>query len=343
MAYITFQPSDHLNTKLYAGTGSAGNAQTGINFQPDFVWLKNRDNGTGSHGLFDAVRGVSKRIKSDDTAVEGTYAGVSSFDSDGFTLGTSWNQSSTNFVSWNWKANGQGSSNTDGGINTTYTSVNTTSGFSISTYTGTGSASTIGHGLGVIPKMILMKKLSGSAGWVVYNNTIGAGKYLRLNTTDAEASDTNIFNNTAPTSSVFSVGTDADNNGSGATYVAYCFAEKKGFSKIGSYTGNGNADGPFVYTGFKPQFILWKRTDSANGWILMDTKRSPFNVVDDLLEAQGDGAEATASSYYVDYLSNGFKIRNTNNVFNNSSGSYIYMAFAEEPLVASNGDPATAR
>ena len=343
MAYITFQPSDHFNTKLYAGTGSAGNAQTGINFQPDFVWLKNTDNGTGSHGLFDAVRGVSKRIKSDDTAVEGTYAGVSSFDSDGFTLGTSWNQSSTNFVSWNWKANGQGSSNTDGGINTTYTSVNTTSGFSISTYTGTGSASTIGHGLGVIPKMILMKKLSGSAGWVVYNNTIGAGKYLRLNTTDAEASDTNIFNNTAPTSSVFSVGTDADNNGSGATYVAYCFAEKKGFSKIGSYTGNGNADGPFVYTGFKPQFILWKRTDSANGWILMDTKRSPFNVVDDLLEAQSNGAEATASSYYVDYLSNGFKIRNTNNVFNNSSGSYIYMAFAEEPLVASNGTPATAR
>ena len=344
--YITFQPSDYFNTLLYTGTGSS-NAVTGVGFRPDFVWIKGRDF-SDNHNLYDIVRGVEKRIVSNTNgAEEDRPAGLTAFGSDGFTVNTAngENKSSAPICSWNWRAgNSQGSSNTDGTINTTYTSANTTSGFSICKWTGTGSAGTIGHGLGAVPKMIIMKKLSSNVGWVVYHHSDGANKYLRLNTTDAEATDTNMFNNTTPTSSLFSLGTDSDNNGSGATYIAYCFAEKKGFSKFGKYRGNGNAtDAPFVYTGFKPQFVLWKRADSAGAWIMMDSKRSSTNVMDDLFEANTSGAEAQSSSYETDFLSNGFKIRNTNNVFNNSSGTYVYMAFADQPLVSSNNVPATAR
>ena len=344
MAYTAIDKSSlHFNTKLYAGTGSAGNAQTGINFQPDFVWLKNRDNGTGSHGLFDAVRGVSKRIKSDDTAVEATYAGVSSFDSDGFTLGTSWNQSSTNFVSWNWKANGAGSANTDGSINTTATSANTTAGFSIVKYTGTGSNATIGHGLGVAPKMIIVKNLTDARSWGVYHASLGATQGIDLDGTGAAGSASSYWNDTAPTTSVFSIGT-ANNTGAAQTYVAYCFAEKTGFSKFGSYVGNGNTDGAFVYTGFKPAFVMLKYASPSGGvgnWGIHDSKRDVDNPVQKGLIANSTAIED--SHDFMDILSNGFKLKSTSSNRNENGSTYIYMAFAEEPLVASNGNPATAR
>jgi hypothetical protein len=344
MAYTTINKSSaHFDVKLWTGNGSSQTI-TGYEFQPDLAWIKARTS-TGWHDWTDAVRGATKSIFSNSTDAEDTSAtSLTAFTSDGYSFGTNSqvNGNGTTYVGWNWKANGAGSANTDGSINTTATSANTTAGFSIVKYTGTGSNATIGHGLGVAPKMIIVKNLTDARSWGVYHASLGATQGIDLDGTGAAGSASSYWNDTAPTTSVFSIGT-ANNTGAAQTYVAYCFAEKTGFSKFGSYTGNGNADGPFIYTGFKPQFILWKRTDSANGWILMDTKRSPFNVVDDLLEAQSNGAEATASSYYVDYLSNGFKIRNTNNVFNNSSGTYIFMAFAEAPLVGSNNVPATAR
>ena len=342
MAYTTIDKSSlHFNTKLYAGTGSAGNAQTGINFQPDFVWLKNTDNGTGSHGLFDAVRGVSKRIKSDDTVVEATYAGVSSFDSDGFTLGTSWNQSSTNFVSWNWKANGAGSANTDGSINTTATSANTTAGFSIVKYTGTGSNATIGHGLGVAPKMIIVKNLTDARSWGVYHASLGATQGIDLDGTGAAGSASTYWNNTAPTTSVFSIGT-ANNTGAAQTYVAYCFAEKTGFSKFMGWSGNGETDGTFLYTGFKPAFFMYKvATGTTGGWGMLDNKRDTINPVDNTLSANSNSAQA--DDHDVDFLSNGLKIRSAGGNINMSGATYIGMAFAEAPLVGSNNVPCTAR
>jgi len=361
MAYITFQPSDYFNTKLYTGTGST-NAQTGLGFRPDWVWMKRRDS-SGSHRLCDVVRGATKLLQSNASDAEQTGADtLTSFDSDGFTLGAdaapyNVNVSGQTMVAWCWRAgNSQGSSNTDGTINTTYTSVNTTSGFSISQYGGNGTQfATVGHGLGVAPNVIMIKNLSSATGWIVYHDKAGLTgstldgeaeyKMLSLNGTGAASDNNNdvIWGSTSTRYKIDATGSATYLNSSGSNYVAYCFAEKKGFSKFGSYSGNGNVNGPFIYTGFKPQFVITKRTDSANGWIVMDSKRSPINVMDDLMEVQSNGGDATASSYKVDYLSNGFKIRNTNNVFNNSSGSYVYMAFAEEPLVSSNNIPATAR
>ena len=351
MSYITFQPKDYFNNKLYTGDGNATNAITGVGFQPDWVWIKNRGT-TARHVLFDAVRGSQKALFSHLTDAEQStnqYGTLNSFDSDGFTVadgsssGERTNNSSENYVSWNWKASGtSGSSNSDGSISSTV-SANDTAGFSIVKYTGTGSAGNVGHGLSTAPKVLINKAL-GTQDWFFGHSSLGFTKFLKLNETNAESTNSGIWNDTAPTTAHFTINSaNGNTNGTGVDYITYCFAEKKGYSKFGSYSGNGNADGPFIYTGFKPQFILWKRTDSANGWIIMDTKRSPFNVVDDLVEPQSSGAEATDSSYHVDYLSNGFKIRNTNNVFNNSSGAYVYMAFAEEPLVSSNNIPCTAR
>ena len=347
MAFITFQPSDYFNTVLYTGNGSTQSI-TGVGFQPDMTWGKARST-TTNHVIQTPVQGLSTAIFPNLNNAESTGLtnAITSFDTDGFSLGD-WsvlNASSQTFVSWNWRAGaGAGSSNTDGSINTTSTSVNTTAGFSISKYTGTGSAATIGHGLGAVPKMILMKKLSSNVGWIVYHHGIGANKYLRLNTTDAEATDTNMFNNTTPTSSVFSLGTDSDNNGSGATYIAYCFAEKKGFSKFGSYTGNGNANGTFVYTGFKPGFVMIKYVSPTSGtgnWNIMDTARSPHNIVGLAVSANTNGADDGGD--FIDILSNGFKPRSTSSNRNENGSTYIYMAFAEEPLVSSNNIPATAR
>ena len=259
-AYTTInKPSLHFNTKLYTGNGGTQSI-TGVGFQPDWTWIKKRS-GVGSHSLFDSVRGVTKLISSNTTNAEATLSGgLTAFGTDGFTVGSDGdvNGNSATYVSWNWKANGAGSSNTDGSINTTATSVNTTAGFSISTYEGTGSAATVGHGLGVTPAVVLVKNIDASQNWLMYHQGIGATKYARLNLSNGQGTSSGPWNNTAPTSSVFSIGADGAVTGSGQTHVAYCFSEVRGYSRFGYYTGNNNADGPYVYTGFKPAFVLIK-------------------------------------------------------------------------------------
>ncbi len=345
MAYSTIpKPSVYFNTKLYTGNGTLGHAITGVGHQPDFVWIKNRD-ATNRHTLHDVVRGVTKRLRTDGTDAEDTTDPFTSFDSDGFTLnstGGGINGNTENYVSWNWKAGtGQGSSNTDGSINTTYTSVNTTAGFSISKYTGTSSSATVGHGLGVAPKMIITKQLSGTSSWGVYHVSRGNGVGMILNETGTGASSSTYWNNTSPTSSVFSIGSDAVCNANGQDFIAYCFAEKTGYSKFGSYTGNGNADGSFIYTGFKPAFLMVKRTDTADTWIMYDNKRIGYNPNNYFLQANSNAAESSSDRF--DLLSNGFKPRYDWTPINASGGTYIYMAFAEAPLVGSNNVPCTAR
>jgi hypothetical protein len=343
MSYISFQPHDYFNTKLYTGNGST-NAITGVGFQPDWVWIKHRGD-THDHNAYDAVRGVTKMITPNENYAESTVAdSLTSFDSDGFTLGNvaRSNANGGSLVSWNWKANGQGSSNTDGTINTTYTSANTTSGFSISTYSGTGSDGTIGHGLGAVPKVVMVKSLTSTSYWMVYHASMGNDKEIYLNQTNASGSSTT-WNTTTPTSSLISLDGGAGNgvNASGESYVCYAFAEKKGFSKFGSYTGNGNANGSFIYTGFKPAWIMLKDTNSGSaGWMMFDNKRLGYNVDNNALYPNANAAEGTGDD--VDLLSNGFKARSTDAGINTSGNSYIYLAFAEEPLVSSNGVPAVA-
>ena len=341
MAYTTINKStDYFNTKLYTGNGST-NAQTGVGFQPDFTWIKARSNAE-NHNLFDAVRGATKRIRSNGAEAEDTRTtSLTAFGTDGFTLGSG-SQVNTNgwtFAAWNWKANGAGSANTDGSISSTV-SASATSGFSIVKWTGTGANATVGHGLGVAPKMILIKNTIDAVAWEVGHDAIGWTKKLRLNATDAEAVDSGAFNNTAPTSSVFSLGTNNTSNDSGDSMIAYCFAEKQGFSKFGSYVGNNNTDGTFVYTGFKPAFIMIKCTNSARAWQIHNNKSSPFNTSSQRLWANLTNAEANNTD--LDLLSNGFKPRI---VDDNTNGNleYIYMAFAEAPLVGTNGVTAKAR
>ena len=345
MAYSTINKStDYFNTKLFTGNGSAGHAITGVGHQPDLTWIKVRG-GTGDHGLWDSVRGVSKRIQSNENSAETTTSGVTAFGTDGFTMGTSYNVNNDNYASWNWKAGGgAGSANTDGTINTTSTSVNTTAGFSISKYTGTGSNATVGHGLGAAPKMIIEKQIdSGSNEWGVYHASQGAGKYCKLDTTEAFSSATSVWQGVEPTSTVFSLGTSSLANASSGTHIAYCFAEKKGYSKIGGYTGNDNTDGVFVYTGFKPAFVMIKRTNAADDWYIYDNKREGYNVDNDDLHPNNTNTESTDDK--IDLLSNGFKLRINNNDVNGNGDTYVYMAFAAEPLVANVGGsiPATAR
>ena len=339
--YITFQPSDHFNTKLYTGNGSTNNI-TGVGFDPDWVWAKSR--AVEVHELYDKVRGAGKRIQSQSTAGENSE-GYQSFITDGFAWSGSGNcnANGVNYVSWNWKANGQGSSNTDGSINTTYTSVNTTAGISISTYSGTGSAATIGHGLGVAPKVVIIKNTYQTENWVVGHNSIGFTKFLQLNTTAVEATSSTRFNDTAPTSSVFSVGTETQVNQAGGTHVAYCFAEKNGFSKFDSYTGNANADGPFVYTGFKPAFVMIKgyQSGGSDNWNIIDNGRAGYNAANYRLFANSNATANTTS--IADILSTGFKLRVSSTDVNADGNSYIYMAFAEHPIVSSNDIPGTAR
>ena len=349
MAYTTInKPTDYFNTKLYTGTGSS-NSITGVGFQPDLTWIKSRSNAY-EHKLTDVVRGVTKELHSNDTSAESTDAnGLTAFDSDGFTVGstTGFNGSSATFTSWNWKAgNSAGSSNTDGSITSTV-SADTTAGFSIFTFTGTGANATVGHGLGAVPKMFIVRRVDSGNNWRVYHHSIGNTKMLSLEQNASSSTQSNFTNSTDPTSSVISLGTLGSANASGGTMVCYAFAEKKGYSKFGIYKGNGNSSGSFVYTGFKPAWVMIKKTSGTGNWAINDTKRD-FNSTygnDASIYANSNGAETSSSSLNIDLLSNGMKLRSNNSSYNGSGGSYVYMAFAAEPIVANvgNGIPATAR
>jgi len=345
MAYTTInKSSEHFNTKLYTGNGST-NAITGVGFQPDFVWTKNRTENSDNR-LFDAIRGTTYILTSNNTDTSSSSADtLTSFDTDGFTLGSSFrvNKNTNNFASWNWKANGAGSANTAGSINTTSTSVNTTAGFSISKYTGNGTGgATIGHGLGVVPKFAIFKRTNSSGNWQVYHHSIGNTHVLKLNGNDAKLDDNTFLNDTSPSNSLITLGAGGLVNGNGDTHICYAFADVQGFSKFSSYVGNGNADGTFIYTGFKPAFVMVKRTDSADGWFFLDDKRDIDNAANHWLMADSSGAEQT-SPIFFDFLSNGFKHRGTGGGNNGSGGTYIYMAFAKAPLVGTNGVTAKAR
>ena len=343
MAYTTIKkPSDYFDTKLYTGNGSTQSI-TGVGFQPDWVWIKNRSSVT-NHEVADVVRGANKLLKTNATDAEQSISTkITSFDSDGFGIGSdaNVNGSGNSLVAWNWLAGGTGVSNTDGTITSTV-SANTTSGFSIVSYTGNATAgATVGHGLGVAPSMIILKKTSASGtDWFVYHKSIGATHYLGLNQTYDKQDQILAWNDTAPTSSVFSLGSGGSSNGNGDTFIAYCFSEVKGFSKFGSYVGNGSADGTFVYTGFKPAWVMIKNTTTVGKhWVMHDNKRNTFNPTNKELVAQGSGQEVDDTRF--DFLSNGLKIRDSASYVNTSGDTYIYMAFAEEPLVGDN--PATAR
>ena len=353
MAYTGIdKPSDYFNTKLYTGTGSS-NAVTGVGFQPDWIWIKNRGRAE-DHAIFDVVRGASNgyygKIRSNDTsAQEFDSNGMSAIGSDGFTVidQDQVNRSNDTYASWNWKAGTAVSGNTTGsGSAKAYTgSVSTTAGFSIIRYLGNGTnGHTIPHHLGAAPRWIFTKRLdSSSAGdWTVLHMGMsgGASDFIELNSTGAKQTNIGRWRNTAPTSSVFTLASDATLNADDSPYIAYCFAEKQGFSKFGTYTGNGNANGRFLYTGFKPAMVIFKQTSGGNHWYMFDNKRNPFNPKNNMIKADANAAEST--DLQVDFLSNGIKY--VTNDHNNSNGqTYIYMAFAENPFVTSTGIPGTAQ
>ncbi len=328
-ATATTRADDYFNTVLYTGNGSTQSI-TGVGFQPDFVWAKNRSN-VYAHALVDAVRGATNQLQSNSTNAEFS-GGVASFNSDGFSVNNNWNENNTSqtYVAWNWKANGAGSSNTQGTITSTV-SANTTAGFSIVKFTGTGANATVGHGLGVAPSMILLKSSSNTYNWRVYHTGIGNTKSLFLNLTDATDTDITYWNNTSPTSTVFSLGTNPGNNASGGTYIAYCFAPVAGYSAFGSYTGNGSSDGPFIYTNFRPKFVMIKCSSaSSTDWAIYDATRSTYNVVGNVLVPNLSDAEFTGITG-PDIISNGFKLRDTNSSRNSNGATYVYACFAEVP------------
>jgi len=354
MAQIN-KPNTYFNTKLYTGNGSTQSI-TGVGFQPNMTWIKGRSD-IIAHVLFDSVRGAggNKELTPNETYAEGgnatiSYGFLSSFDGDGFSVsqGTSapnqadyTNKNSSTYASWNWLAGGTAVSNTDGTI-TSSVSVNQTAGFSIVSYTGNSTAgATIGHGLGLKPKMIIVKNRSGAYSWYVQHGSLGATQEMILDLTRA-TDVSGQWNNTEPTNSVFSVGGSIGTNASGNNYIAYCFAEKKGFSKISSYIGNGSSDGIFCYTGFKPAFVLTKSATQAYRWYMFDNKRNEFNVINGRIFANDNAAEQTNANI-LDFTSNGFKIRTSDAEINGSGQTIIYMAFAENPLVGTNNIPATAR
>jgi len=331
-------PADYFNTVLYTGDGNDDRSITGVGFQPDFVWFKQRS-ATRSHLLVDAIRGATQRLKSDTTDAEDTFAdGCQAFESDGFQIGTNntVNVSGGSYVAWNWKAGGTGVSNTDGTITSTV-SANTESGFSIVSYTGNGSFSaTVGHGLGQVPDLVIVKARTLTRNWCIKHKDLSSDKNLSFST----AAEAGPFGNGGladlTSSSTFGfngVSTLLSSNNNGDNYIAYCFHSVEGFSKFGSYTGNGSADGPFVYTGFRPAFILVKRTDSTASWGIFDATRNTFNAFTKALELNSSIAEVTAT--FGDMLSNGFKWRYTG-AQNQSGGTYIYMAFAENPFKYAN-------
>ena len=337
----------YMDVLTWTGNGASSRAITGLNFQPDWVWDKMRSD-SYQHAIVDSVRGGNQVLHSNSTSAEDTnwqYGYVSSFDSNGFTIqagstsSENWNLNAATFVAWNWNAGGSTVTNTTGSINS-QVRASTTAGFSIVTWTlGSTNNSTIGHGLGVAPSMIIVKNRSAVAQWLVYqsaNTSSPATQYLALEATQATTTDSRAWNNTLPTSSVFTIGNAAWWGSSSNNMVAYCFAPIAGYSAFGSYTGNGSTDGPFVYTGFRPKYWLIKRTDSSDFWVTDNSVTSPYNLTSKYLlpntaDAEGDTGSNPAGQA-MDVLSNGFKLRNTNSGRNASGGTYIYMAFAENPF-----------
>ena len=358
MAYTTIDnPGIYFNTVIYTGNGTAigsgGQAITGVGFQPDWVWIKDRTDADRPR-MFDSVRGVTKELDSSDTTAETTLTeGLTAFGSDGFTVGNhaGVNSGSDNFVAWNWLGANGTASNSDGTLTSTV-SANTTAGFSIVSYTGSGSTTSFGHGLGVAPKWVIIKNREDTDGWTVFHTGISSGQgYIFLNTTAAattgssrrfrygDGSDGKI-----PDTTKVYLGNSSDVNTSGEDYIAYCFAEKKGYSKFGSYAPNGSADGNFIYLGFSPAFFLVKNTNTTRNWLIFDNKRNTSNEITKSLEANTSDAEQTDSNLKVDFLSNGVKLRGLGGDLNTSDGvNYIYMAFAEAPFVNSKGVPTNAR
>jgi hypothetical protein len=340
-ATSTTQADNYFNVVARTFTGASASI-TGLGFNPDFLWFKRR-NSAASHSLFDKVRGNTKRLLSngDNSELTTTSDELTSFDSDGFTVGADTGSISVNGangdtgVVWCWRGNGSGSSNTSGTITSTV-SANTTAGFSIVTYTGNNTlAQSVGHGLGVAPSMIIVKSRSNTTNWLVWHSTISINSTLLLNTTGAEITGlTGIWGSATPTSTTFGLNRlDTDNNRNGQTYVAYCFAPVAGYSAFGSYTGNGSTDGPFIYTGFRPKFVLIKPSSAADNWQVEDAARSPFNVVNDQLWPNlSDAEQVDSATRQTDFLSNGFKIRGTNTGVNGNGTTYIYAAFAEVPF-----------
>ncbi len=352
MAYTTIDdPSEYFQTKIYTGTGSS-NAVTNdgnSDLQPDWIWGKAR-NQTYNHNAFDTNRGLNKRLTVDQTDAENTDSTtITAVGSDGFTLGTSanLNGSSVNYVAWQWKANGGTTSTNTAGTNIdTTVQANTTAGFSIMTYTGTGTDNdSIGHGLGAVPHWIIVRNRDESNGWQIYhhkNTSAPETDYLNLNSNSATQDDSDRWSDQAPSSTVITLGGNDGVSKSSVKYVCYAFTEIQGYSKFGKYTGNGNADGAFVYTGFRPAWIMGKRTSGGHGWFLFDDVRDTFNPTNQLLEPHLNNAE-TNDSFDIDILSNGFKLRGSENTINGNGESYIYMAFAKHPFVSSKGVPTPAR
>jgi hypothetical protein len=330
MAYTTIDdPAQYFQTVLYTGNGSDDRDITlpgDKDMQPDLVWLKSRSTNNYNHFWTDSVRGVTKYIKSDANSAENTLSGsVKAFNSDGFRVGTEAdvNNNTTTYVAWCWKED-------------------TTAGFDIITYSGSSSSQDISHGLGVKPDWILNKIISTTGEWNVYHDSFAQGERIKLNSTGAKNTNNSIYD-ALPDSSVIHIGTSGDINTDGATHVFYAWRAVKGFSKFGSYTGNGNADGIFIYTGFKPAWVMTRQTNGTNHWHIHDNKRNTFNVVGKNLKADANNTEEDPSGgeNSRDFLSNGFKFRNADH--NNQAQSYIYMAFAESPFVNSNGVPTNAR
>ena len=340
------KPTDYFNAVLWEGNNTAGRQITGVGFEPDLVWLKNRTS-SANHGLHTQITGVdgAEYLRTNGTNAITTSANhVTSFDSDGFTInnGLMLNDTSNNYVAWNWKAGGSASSNTDGSI-TSSVSVNQTAGISIGTFTGTASVGTVGHGLNAVPSMIINRTITAAKDWMTYhhkNTSAPETDYLALNSTNATADFEDVWNDTDPTSSLFTIGDSSQNNTGSGPSIFYAFAEKKGFSKFGSYTGNGNADGTFVYTGFSPSFVMLKRTNTTGSWTMYDNKRHTYNPNGEYLLANNSSGGIDFNN--VDFLSNGFKLRDAS--FNNGSGdTIIYMCFAESPFTTSTGIPTVAR
>ena len=353
MAYTNIDdPSAYFHTQLYTGNGSTqnitNNANAG-NFKPDYIWTKARGD-NGSHTNQDSNRGAGKQFYPNLTYQEENVQGVSAFLTNGFSLGSNGTSNANNVthVAWQWKCNGgTTASNSDGTITSTV-QANTTAGFSIITYTGTGSVGTIGHGLGVAPKMLIVKNRTTALDWAIYHKDLTDDGYVvAFNNTDAQAdSGTNRWNHTAPTSSVIHIGAGQQTNQNTNNMVCYAFAPIQGYSKFGSYVGNGHVRGPFIYTGFKPAFLIVKNiTNSGYDWAMTDNKRSPVNEVDKYLWPNSTGSEYSGSGINLDmdYLSNGIKLRTSRSETNHNGATFIYMAFAENPFVTSTGTPATAR